>query len=176
MQTKTYAQLTDEMITLKEEIERLRSLEEKHCAQESELHFYQEIIENIAEGVYLIRICDGAIVYTNPKFEQMFGYGPGEMINQHVSIVNAESDTSPEDIAKDIMLHLSKHGSWFGEVYNVRKNGEKFWCHANVSKFNHSESLLSGLKKRKRLESLTSGVYGRIAVVETAFLPTQRQA
>jgi len=38
------------------------------------------------------------------------------------------------------------------------------------------ESLLSGLKKRKRLESLTSGVYGRIAVVETAFLPTQRQA
>ncbi len=138
MQTKIDTQ-SDEIKRLKQEINRLKRLEEKHCLQESELHFYQEIIENIAEGVYLIRISDGAIVYTNPKFEQMFGYLSGEMLGQHVSIVNAQSDTSPEEVANEIMDHLNKYGSWSGEVCNIKKNGEKIWCHANVSTFNHSE-------------------------------------
>ena len=37
------------------------------------------------------------------------------------------------------------------------------------------KSLLSGLKKRKGLESLTSGYYGKIAVVETAFYQPRGQ-
>ena len=41
--------------------------------------------------------------------------------------------------------------------------------------FNNSQSLLSGLKKRKGLESLTSGDYGKIAVVETAFYQPRGQ-
>ncbi|MGD0283173.1 MAG: PAS domain-containing protein, partial [Dissulfurispiraceae bacterium] len=63
--------------------------ERKHA--ESELKLHSEILENMAEGVFLIRTIDGKIVYTNKTFECMFGYGPGELVGKHVSIVNAPS-------------------------------------------------------------------------------------
>lgn len=56
---------------------------------EDALRLQSEILQNIMEAVYLIRASDGVIVYTNPSFERLFGYGPGEMIGTHVSVVNA---------------------------------------------------------------------------------------
>ena len=58
----------------------------------------------------------------------------------------------------------------------LRRSYDKPDNKAAIHMVNAWATLLPGFKKRKRLESLTSGVYGRIAVVETAFLPTQRQA
>ncbi|MCK4795282.1 MAG: PAS domain S-box protein, partial [Desulfobacteraceae bacterium] len=63
---------------------------------EEALRLQSEIVANMSEGVYLVRASDGVIAYANPKFEELFGYGPGEMVGRHVSIVNAPSDESPE--------------------------------------------------------------------------------
>ncbi|MFA5933474.1 MAG: PAS domain-containing protein [Microgenomates group bacterium] len=104
-----------------------------------ELLFRDEIIKNLAEGIYLIRASDGTIVYTNPKFEKMFGFNSGEMIGKPASIVNAPTDKKPEETAKEIMGILAKTGEWHGEVNNVKKDGTPFWCYANVSVFDHSE-------------------------------------
>ena len=41
-----------------------------------ELKLHSEILRNMAEGVYLIRQSDGVIVYTNNKFDKMFGDEP----------------------------------------------------------------------------------------------------
>lgn len=103
--------------------------------QEMELH--SEIIKNMSEGVYLIGLNDGIIKYANPKFEKMFGYKSGEMIGKNVSIVNAPTDKNPKQTAKEIMDVLKKTGEWHGEVNNIKKNGEKFWCYANVSVMEH---------------------------------------
>ena len=61
---------------------------------EEELRFQSEIITNMAEAVYLVRMEDGIIVYSNSILEKMFGYGQGEMIGKHVSIVNAPTEKS----------------------------------------------------------------------------------
>jgi PAS domain S-box-containing protein len=126
---------------------------------ESELRLQSEILINMAEAVYLVRMEDGIIVYSNSQFEKMFGYGPGEMIGQHVSIVNAPTDKRPEDTAKEIMKSLSKQGFWKGEVLNIRKNQSTFWCYASVSIFDHSRfgkvlvSLHTDITDRKISES-----------------------
>ncbi|MBF0381400.1 MAG: PAS domain S-box protein [Magnetococcales bacterium] len=99
----------------------------------------REVMSNMAEGMYLVSLKDAMIVYTNPKFESMFGYDAGEMIGQHVSIVNAPTNKSPQDTAKEIMVVLIKDGEWHGEVENIKKDGTRFWCYANVSIFNHSQ-------------------------------------
>jgi PAS domain S-box-containing protein len=135
----------------------MRDITKKKEAEEK-LLTQSEIITNMAEGAYLIRTNDSGIVYTNPKFEQMFGYNPGEMLGKHVSIVNAPTDKPPEDTAKEIGCALREKGIWGGEVKNLKKDGTTFWCYANVSTFNHPRfgevwvSLHSDITERKQAE------------------------
>lgn len=124
----------------------------------AELRFKDEILKNLAEGIYLIKATDGTIVYANPKFESMFGYKSGELIGKNVSIVNAPTKKSPEQTAKEIMKILEEKGEWHGEVENIKKDGTKFWCFANVSVFNHPEygkvlvSVHTDITDRKKAE------------------------
>ncbi len=125
---------------------------------EDNLSLISEILTNMAEGVYLIRTNDGIITYTNPKFEKMFGYKQGEMIGKNVSIVNAPTDKSPEETAKEITEILERTGEWHGEVKNIKKDGTPFWCYANVSTFDHHDhgrvwvSVHTDISERKRVE------------------------
>ena len=105
---------------------------------EAELRLLGEITRNMAEGVILIRTSDWTIAYANPKFEQMFGYEPGELTDRPVEIINAGGDAPRETVAS-IQAALALHGSWSGEVNNVKKDGTEFWCWANVSNFEHPE-------------------------------------
>ncbi|KJU83209.1 PAS domain protein [Candidatus Magnetobacterium bavaricum] len=50
---------------------------------EDEVKLSQEILNNVAEGVSLVRASDGVIVYTNPKFDRMFGYGQDELVGRY---------------------------------------------------------------------------------------------
>ena len=109
----------------------------EHKKKEDELRLQSEIIINMAEGVYLIRLEDLIIVYTNPRFDEMLGYEPGEMIGRYVVMVNAPTDKTPEEIKDEIVGILKDTGEWHGEVLNVKKDGTHFWCYANVSLFNH---------------------------------------
>ena len=126
--------------------------------KEVELQFQSEIIENMSEGVFLIKLEDGTIVYTNPTFEEMFGYNPGEIIGKNVAIVNAPVDKTPEEIREEIMGILEDTGEWHGEVLNVKKDGTPFWCYANVSLFDHPQygttivSVHTDITERKKVE------------------------
>jgi PAS domain S-box-containing protein len=106
--------------------------------KEEKLHFTNEIISNIAEGIQLTRCSDFSIIYTNSQFEKMFGYNPGELIGQNVAILNAPSDIKSEDRALEIINALNKSASWKGEILNIKKNGEHFWSSVTITKFEHS--------------------------------------
>ncbi len=87
--------------------------DEKNKEQEEAL-LRDEIVLNMSEGVYAIRASDGVIIYANPKFEEMFGYGKGEMIGKHVSMINAPTEATPEETARQIMKHLKENRKWHG--------------------------------------------------------------
>ncbi|MBF0318471.1 MAG: PAS domain S-box protein [Nitrospirae bacterium] len=103
-----------------------------------ELRFHSEIMRNMAEGVILVSVADGTIVYCNPKFEQIFEYNTGELIGKNVSIINAPTEKSPEETSKEIMESLNKNNSWQGEVYTIKKNGTHFWGYVSISSFEHN--------------------------------------
>jgi PAS domain S-box-containing protein len=125
---------------------------------EEELRFHGEIMGNMSEGVYLIRLSDGLIVYTNPKFERMFGYEAGEMIGKPVTIVIAPTAKSPEETAREIIGVLNRTGGWYGEINNIKKDGTPFWCYAGCSLFEHPEygkvivAVHTDINERKRTE------------------------
>jgi len=116
----------------------VRDITERKKAEEL-LRFHSEILNSVAEGIFLVRPGDGLIVYTNPRFERMFGYQPAELIGKHVSILNAPSEISPEAMANRINQELERSGVWDGEVKNIRKNGTVFWCHVSIATFDHPE-------------------------------------
>ncbi len=106
---------------------------------ENMLRFHSQILNNLAEGIYLIRTTDESIVFANPRFEQMFGYEPGELSGKHVSIVNAPAINSQQAVHDSIIAVLKRTGAWSGEVHNVKKDGSTFWCYACVTTFDHPE-------------------------------------
>ena len=106
---------------------------------EGELRLQAEIMRNMAEGVVLVRTSDWTIAYANPKFEEMFGYEPGELTDRPVEVVNAPTGHDPGAVVAEIQAALALDGAWSGEVHNVKKDGTTFWCYANVSNFQHPE-------------------------------------
>jgi PAS domain S-box-containing protein len=103
------------------------------------VRFHSEILNNLAEGVFLVRMDQQTIVYANPWFERMFGYGPGELIGKHVSVINASGPRDPLDVAFEIQDALTHKGGWMGEVHNVRKDSSTFWCQASISVYDHPQ-------------------------------------
>ncbi|MDQ5986224.1 MAG: Sensor histidine kinase RcsC [Syntrophus sp. SKADARSKE-3] len=135
----------------------IRDITERKKMEES-LRLSNEIMSNMSEGIVLTSAGDRAIIYANPKFEQMFGYEPDELRGKDISVVNAPLDKSPEAIADEIQSAVQQNGVWNGEVRNRKKDGTPFWCYANVSTFKHSVhgdvwvSVHTDITERKRVE------------------------
>jgi diguanylate cyclase (GGDEF)-like protein/PAS domain S-box-containing protein len=133
-------------------------MSKKTVNEDAERQVYREIVENMVEGVFLVRTEDGTIVYANPTVERLFGYGHGELLGKHTSILNAPTDKSPEEIDREIIQSLKTNGAWQGEVQNIKKDGTIFWCYANVSTFEHPQygsvwiAINRDVTERKRAE------------------------
>ena len=104
---------------------------------EASLRFHRKVVENIAQGFSLVRVGDNSIIYVNPSFNRMFGYEQGELIGKNVSILNASGEKTSLQVSREINEILTEKGSWRGEVKNIRKDGEEFWCSASVTSMSH---------------------------------------
>ena len=147
---------------------------------EDALKLHAAIMETVAEGIFLIGLDDNIIKWTNPKFEQLFGYGPGEMVGMHVDKVNAPTERTPTEARISIVDVLRKAGEWHGEIENIKKDGTHFWCRIHVSLFNHPEfgtvmvSAHTDITERKqvedKLQSTLQRFYLMLASMYSGFL------
>jgi diguanylate cyclase (GGDEF)-like protein/PAS domain S-box-containing protein len=104
---------------------------------QQELAFHSQILASLNEGVNIVSASSGIILYTNSRFEYLFGYQKAELLQQHVSILNAGTEQEAEQTAIGIMNELEKRGRWSGEIQNKRKDGSTFWCEASVIELSH---------------------------------------
>jgi diguanylate cyclase (GGDEF)-like protein/PAS domain S-box-containing protein len=107
---------------------------------EERLAFRDEVMRNMAEGVCVIRAGDGIIVDTNPTFDRILGWQPGELHGRHVSVLHPASQR-PEDhgSATAIIERLRSGETVSYEAHNVRKDGTEIWCRATTSTFDHPD-------------------------------------
>ena len=158
-----YKILEEKKILLESENRRLKLEDEnkvliRNQQKNTNQNFNNLILNNISAGIYLIETKTGNILYANPTFEKMFGYETGELVGKHVSIVNAETDKSAQEIAREIIQKLEQTGFWEGEVANIKKDGSVFYCEAGVSTFEHSQygtiwvSTHNDITERKKTE------------------------
>lgn len=134
-----------------------RDITERKQAEEA-MRLHLSVMETVSEGIFLIGVDDNSIKWTNRRFEEMFGYDPGEMIGMHVDVVNAPTDKTPAEIRESIVELLLRQGEYHGEIQNIRKDGTAFWCHIHVSLFDHPEfgrvmvSAHTDITERKTIE------------------------
>ena len=141
-----------------------RDITDKKLAEEKE-KLQSEIVENMVESICLIRSSDGVIVYTNSKFDQMFGYDREELIGKHTSMLNASGGNGPKITADKIIQSLKENGVWSGEVNNIKKNGVAFWTNSNVSTFTHGQygqvlvAVVEDITGHKRVETERNKIF-----------------
>lgn len=83
------------------------------------------ILDRMTEGVSLSTE-DGVIVYTNAAEDRLFGYGPGELLGRHVSVLNAYPEPENHRRVAEVIDRLKAEGVWEGERRNRRKDGREF--------------------------------------------------
>lgn len=104
---------------------------------EEVLKLHQAMVENMSEGMLVIRTKDGVIVYANPRLEEMFEYEAGALEKQHASVLYAPQDGSARDLTRSMMESLDRKGIWRGEVRSLKRSGRTFWCRIKAAVFDH---------------------------------------
>lgn len=99
---------------------------------EHNLKLQARVLESMAEGVSLTDEA-GIILYTNPAEDRMFGYRAGELIGQHVTVLNAYPADENRRIVNDVIEQLRTCGLWTGEWQNRKKDGIPFTTFARIT-------------------------------------------
>lgn len=137
-----------ELATLRQRVQDLES----RLAEIS--HPQNEILANMSRAGQFARASDGKILFTNAKFDTLFGYEAGELIGKHHSVLIAP-------LYPDERLSVNKNNPNIpqGDQKTVRKDGTFFWSHVIVSTFHHSEfgdvwiSVYEDITARKHMEA-----------------------
>ncbi len=118
----------------------IRDLTDRKRA-DSDLRLHSVLVSSMAEGICLVRVADGAIVYTNPKFDRMLGYEPGELLGKPVSATQVQEDTPGRaHVESDVVeQELRESGEATCEVKSLKKDGSWIWCRVHVSRLDHAE-------------------------------------
>jgi two-component system cell cycle sensor histidine kinase/response regulator CckA len=133
----------------------IRDITEKKKREET-LNLLQTAITSSSEAVV---ITDGAgnIVYTNPAFETITGYGTLAALGKNMGFLKSEQ--SSETVTKQMWETISSGRSWAGEFINQRQDGSLFHQRSIVSPvfdekgtISHYVNIASDISKEKKLE------------------------
>jgi diguanylate cyclase (GGDEF)-like protein/PAS domain S-box-containing protein len=97
---------------------------------EEYLRLASKVFTTSNEGIYIIN-ADGFIVDVNIAFTNITGYIKDDVMMKRPSILN--SDKHPKEFYTKFWDDLNKNGTWKGEMWNKRKNGEIFPVYSSVS-------------------------------------------
>lgn len=138
----------------------VRDISERKEGEEA-LKTQAQVLASMAEAVHVVDE-DGRIVFANPAAYAMFGYPEGELIGQPVSVLNDLPAPENERLSWEIIGHLQREGTWFGEIRNRTKDGTPILTYARVSTLELPGKKLwvavhEDITARKHLEEATQG-------------------
>ena len=91
-----------------------------------------EAFENSFEGIFILDK-EGVFKFANQSFAKMLGYLKKDILGKNVSLFKA---TIPDwKNLEEISETLNSKGSWSGEIWNRKKNGDLFLCAVSISIF-----------------------------------------
>ncbi len=133
----------------------IRDITERKQAEE-QIRKLSHAVEQ-SPSVVMIVGTDGNVQYVNPKFTQITGYVPEEIIGQNPRMMQS-GEKSPEEY-KELWDAITSGKEWRGEFHNKKKNGELYWEAASISPVKDAKGVTThyikvseDVTKRKRAE------------------------
>lgn len=130
----------------------VRDISEKRAAEER-VQLAAKVFENTVEGI-MITDADKRIRSVNRAFTEITGYTQHEVLGQKTSVLSSGRHDQP--FYEQMWQSIADHGSWQGELWNRRKNGEVFpeWLAINavrnsLGEITHYVAIFSDLTERK---------------------------
>ncbi|OHX13997.1 EAL domain-containing protein [Chromobacterium sphagni] len=130
----------------------VRDISEKRAAEER-VQLAAKVFENTVEGI-MITDADRRIRSVNRAFTEITGYTQHEVLGQKTSILSSGRHDQP--FYDQMWQAIAEYGSWQGELWNRRKNGEVYpeWLAINavrnsLEEITHYVAIFSDLTERK---------------------------
>jgi PAS domain S-box-containing protein len=122
----------------------------------------EDIIQTLSRAVEQSPACVvitdplGTIEYVNPKFCQLTGYAPEEVIGQNPRVLKS-GETATEEY-EALWSAITSGRTWTGTFLNKKKSGELYWEQASISpirngrRTTHYVAVKEDITERKRAE------------------------
>ncbi len=108
-----------------------------HKKAEEERTLFQKKLLKLSKAVenspVTVIITDhlGRIEYVNPKFTEITGYLPEEVVGQNPRILNA--GVQPKELYRELWDTILAGQEWRGDFCNRKKSGDIHWDHVSIS-------------------------------------------
>ena len=107
---------------------------------EGELEKLSQAVEQSPASIVITDL-DGGIEYVNPKFLQVTGYRPEEVIGENPRFL--KSGYSSPKMYKKMWETIAAGKTWRGEFHNKKKNSELYWELASISPIKDKNGIVS---------------------------------
>jgi diguanylate cyclase (GGDEF)-like protein/PAS domain S-box-containing protein len=97
---------------------------------EARLKLAASVFSHAREGI-MITAADGTMIDVNQTFTEITGYDRDDMIGQRPDLL--KSDQHPPVFYQELWQSLLNKGHWYGEIWNKRKNGERYASIVTIS-------------------------------------------
>ena len=118
---------------------RLRNAVQRHRAEQDRRR-QRKAIETAGEGISILDE-DGAYIYVNQAYADMYGYDPDELNGEHWELIYPDDEI---DVARDVILPtVAEDGYWSGETIGLRADGTTFLEDHTVARTDTGELICS---------------------------------
>ncbi|TRZ95874.1 MAG: PAS domain S-box protein, partial [Rhodocyclaceae bacterium] len=130
-------------------------ISERHRA-EQEVHKLLQAVEQSPVSI-IITGREGLIEYVNPRFSQVSGYSPDEVLGRNPRLLQSGETTA--ETYRELWQTILAGKEWHGVLRNRRKNGELLWEDVSISpiiddmkQVTHFLAVKEDITERKRSE------------------------
>ncbi len=139
---KTYEQLEirvqERTVELAEANQALQAEMNEHMQAEEKLQTLSSAIEQSPNAVLITNV-EGIIEYINPRFSQLTGYTPKDIIGKNPNIL--KSGNTSAEIYKALWDVIRSGGEWQGEIQDKKISGELYWAFESISPIRNKQNV-----------------------------------
>lgn len=109
-------------------------------AVETQLRQLSQAVEQSGSAVAITNL-QGILEYANPKFFEITGYPPNELLGQSILRMRGSATTKAD--LRRIQQVVMAGNTWSGELEGVRKSGRTFWSRQTISPLRDPEGQIT---------------------------------